>query len=208
MEETGATIDSTSGVPTDNIAGDGTFTSGEHSFLVTQPVEGDNSNTIYNTIVGTTKITVRKIWNEPLADGITGSINVRLLRNGSSTWDSDAIVLPDDAQALGSNVFGLSGTGNFEKVFSNLARYDAEGREYTYTVQETAVNTPADYNLSDIVYSYDVEDDPVASIYNTNQSGGSNLVFRVNKIWLDDGDLLQRVPTTFWLYYLNDDGTT
>lgn len=206
--ETGATIDSTSGVPTDNIAIDGSFTSGEHSFLVTQPAEGDNSNTIYNTIVGATKLTVRKIWNEPLADGIAGSINVRLLRNGSSSWVSDAILLPDGAEALGGNVFGLSGTGNFEKVFSNLSRYDSEGREYTYTVQETAVNAPLDYSLSDIVYSHDAENDPVATIYNTNQSGGSHLVFRVNKIWLDDGDLLQRVPVTFWLYYLDDDAIT
>ena len=130
------------------------------------------------------------------------------MRNGSSGWASDEIVLPDGVVALGSNVFGLSGTGNFEKVFSNLPRYDSEGREYSYTVQETAVNAPAGYSLSDIVYSYDAEDDPVATIYNTNQSGGSQLVFRVNKIWLDDGDLLQRVPVTFWLYYLNDDSTT
>ncbi len=208
VEETGATIDSTGGVPTDNIGSDSTFTSGEHAFLVTQPTAGDNTNTIFNTIVGTTKLTVRKIWNEPLADGITGSINVRLLQNGSSGWSSGAIVLPEGSEALGGNSFGLSGTGNFEKVFSNLPRYDSEGREYSYTVLETAVNTPLEYNLSDIVYSYDAEDDPVATIYNTNQSGGSHLVFRVNKIWLDDGDLLQRVPVTFWLYYLNDDGTT
>ena len=206
--ETGATINSSAGVPTDNIANDNTFTSGEHSFLVTQAADGDSSNTIYNTIIGTTKLTVRKIWNEPLADGVTGSINVRFLRNGSSSWNSDTIVLPDGAEALGSNVFKLSGTGNFEKVFSGLPRYDSEGRAYSYTVQETAVNAPTDYSLSDIVYSYDAENDPVASVYNTNQSGGSQLVFRVNKIWLDDGDLLQRVPVTFGLYYLNDDGTT
>ena len=208
VEETGATIDSTSGVPSDNITVDGTFTSGTHAFLVTQPAVGDSSNTIKNTIVGTTKLTVRKIWTESLADGVTGSINVRLLRNGSSSWASDAIVLPVDAVSLGGNTYTLSGTGNFDKVFSALPRYDSEGREYTYTVQETAINAPLDYSLSDIVYSYDAQNDPVASIYNTNQSGGSNLVFRVNKIWLDDGDLLQRVPVTFWLYYLNDDGTT
>ncbi len=206
--ESGATIDVTGGIPTDNIAGDGSFTSGGYAFLAEQPASGDSTNTIYNRIVGTTKLTVRKNWNETLAEGVTGSINVRLLRNGSSSWTSDSITLPAGATALGSNAFTLVGTGNFEKVFSNLPKYDSEGRAYAYTVSETAVNEPLGYSLSDIVYSFDADLDPVATIYNTNQTGGSSLVFRVNKIWLDDGDLLQRVPVTFWLYYRNDDGTT
>ena len=206
VTEIGATINAIGGVvPTDNIV-NGQFTDGDFTFSVTQPAAGDASNTIVNALIGTTRLHVKKVWSPSLTDGTAAAITIRILQNGSSSWDTSAVTFPSNVTHESGTLYTITGTGNLDVIFENLPRYDAEGREYPYTVQETAILTPSAYSLSNIYYSVDADSIQTATIVNT--SGGSGgMAFRINKVWLDDGDLLSRVPLTFGLYHLNGTDT-
>ena len=206
VTEIGATINAVGDVvPTDNIVG-GQFTDGDFTFSVTQPAIGDSSNTITNKLIGTTSLRVKKIWSPSLTDGTTASITILILQNGSVSWDTSAVTYTAGVTHNAGSSYTLTGIGNLDEMFSTLPRYDAEGREYRYTVQETAINEPSDYTLSNIYYATDENSINTATIVNTS-GGDGGMSFRINKVWLDDGDLLSRVPIAFGLYHLNGTDT-
>jgi len=206
ITEIGATINAIGGVvPTGNII-DGQFTDGDFTFSVTQPATGDSTNTIENALIGTTKLRVKKVWSPTLADGIAAAITIRILQNGSGSWDASGVTFPSSVTHVSDTLYTITGTGNLDVIFDHLPRYDSEGREYPYTVQETAIGEPSGYSLSNIYYSIDSDNLKNATIVNTS-GGTGGMAFRINKVWLDDGDLLSRVPVTFGLYHLNGTDT-
>ncbi len=84
----------------------------------------DGSHTaITNTLKGTTQVSVKKQWTDGSnADGLRPqSLRLTLLANGAEMQTHD-----------------LTGTGNiWSYTFENLPRYDGDGKEISYTVEET-----------------------------------------------------------------------
>ncbi len=198
VREVGATIDAVDGaVPTDNIVAD-SFTDGGFTFTVTQPAP--SGSLIENTLVGTTSLRVVKRWSPALAEGTASGIHIRILQNSATGWDASGVTVPAGASSLGGTDYSLTGTGDLDRLFTGLPQYDSEGREYVYTVQELLIVEPTDYAFSDVIYSIGGDGIRTATLYNT-KGGEGGLTFRINKVWLDDGDLLRRVPVTFALYY-------
>lgn len=83
----------------------------------------DGATGITNTLKGTTQVSVKKQWTDGSnADGLRPqSLRLTLLANGVEKETHD-----------------LTGTGNtWSYTFENLPRYDGDGKEISYTVEET-----------------------------------------------------------------------
>lgn len=83
----------------------------------------DGATGITNTLTGTTQVSVKKLWTDGSnADGLRPqSLRLTLLANGVEMQTHD-----------------LTGTGNiWSYTFENLPRYDGDGKEISYTVEET-----------------------------------------------------------------------
>ena len=202
VRETGATIDANETGWENSVSAGNTFSSGGYSFQVTQPADG--SNTVINQLVGTTKLKVKKDWVPDLDDGKSAAITVQILQNGQNNWNADAVTFPAEvSHAPGTTSFTISGQGDLEALFDNLPCYDNEGREYAYTIQETGFSGAEGYSFADILYSLDSSNVKTGTIVNT-KDGEGGLRFDAEKAWLDDGDLLTRVPVTMGLFYKSD----
>ena len=136
--------------------------------------------------------------------GETASIIISILQNGRDDWDAEGVTFPPAkvSHTLGTTLFTISGQGDMEALFEDLPRFDDEGREYVYTVHETATSGAEGYILEDISYSIE-EGVRTGTILNV-RGGEGGLRFDVEKVWLDDGDLLTRVPVTVGLFYKSD----
>lgn len=139
-----------------------------------------------NTITGTTSVTVNKTW----ADGVN-SAN----RNATFTLSRSADGSADTAFSATATQRDLSAGGSY--TWSNLAKYDASGRLYTYTVGETTNG-----------YSPAISDNQGtngAFVYNiTNTLNQAYTSIQVTKNWVDGGDTANR-PATITLYLYRSD---
>ncbi|MEA4997949.1 MAG: Cna B-type domain-containing protein [Candidatus Limiplasma sp.] len=200
VREIGATLNAVDGiVPTDNVT-DNAFSENGYAFQVLQPTDGNNL--IINALVGTTSLRVIKTWSPALPEGTESGITIKLFQNGTDTWDAGSVTYPSGVTHNGGVSYTLTGQGTLDVLFDHLPKYDADGRAYAYTVTETAVITPSDYHLNNINYSVGGDGIQRANISNVKGGEGSSLVFRINKVWKDDGDALARVPVTFGLFYV------
>ena len=109
------------------------------------------NNTIVNRLVGTTSFRICKVWN-PRIDA-EASIQVQFFQNGTPYIPPEK--WPEGVSEA-NGILTLTGTGNFCKTFTGLSRYDGEGAEYAYTVEEVNESIQVGdqiYKFNDMLYS-------------------------------------------------------
>ena len=182
----------------------------------------DNTNHITNKLVGTTEFQIKKTWDPALNVDDTGSIVVRLYRNGQIYVPDE---LPEGVQVYSDGTLKLSKTieesNQVNKtteaawLLQGLPKYDETGAEYTYTAIE--VNCLNDgYGLNNQWYTTDeleiklengvtvVHKVPTREFVNNKIGTGQLMTFDIQKYWLDDNDLLHRGDIRMKLYYITD----
>ena len=139
-----------------------------------------------NTITGTTSVTVNKTW----VDGVN-STN----RNATFTLSRSADGNADTAFSATAKQSDLSADDSY--TWSGLAKYDASGRLYTYTVDETTNGYSPEISANQSTNG--------AFVYNiTNTLNQAYTSITVTKNWVDGGNTANR-PATITLYlYRND----
>ncbi|MFV0527462.1 MAG: Cna B-type domain-containing protein [Lachnospiraceae bacterium] len=170
-------------------------------FVTTTQEDGS----IQNTLVGSTQVHVVKSWSYTNAAGEVSTeapegavVTATLQQNGSAQG------IVDNAGNTVTEIT-LSEQSGWTGDFTNLPRYDAQGREYEYTVVES--NADLYGYSSHVTYDKTVVTDTngeVITQLNTSivnsKTEGTELTFDVKKVWLDDGDLLLRSQVTVGLY--------
>ena len=109
---------------------------------IVKGTEKNNTATLENTL-NTTSVTVTKKWEDDNNfNGQRKNIEVQLYQNGTAITDNalyhkDAKIILETSDTT---------TDTFTYTFSDLPKQDAQGRNYTYTVDE--VNVPSGYTKS------------------------------------------------------------
>ena len=169
-------------------------------------------NVFTNTLTGTVQIEVKKEFRDDFGNQIANDPNLvgdivltfQVTRNGQP-FDTFTISYAD---LVPGNVY-------WDKLMS-YERYDEEGREYNYQVEEVGITGTEREFVQTRGYSVRVMEYPpdsgilvkrLVSSY-SNGPSGSALVFEARKQWLDDSDLETRRPVYATLYrFRNVDGT-
>jgi len=139
-----------------------------------------------NTITGTTSVTVNKTW----VDGVN-----RANRNATFTLSRSADGSPDTAFSATATQSNLSAGGSY--TWSGLAKYDASGRLYTYTVGETTNGYSPEISANQSTNG--------AFVYNiTNTLNQAYTSISVTKNWVDGGNTANRPATITLNLYRND----
>jgi hypothetical protein len=166
----------------------------------------DGSTT--NRLVGETQVVITKNWSTTengetsTAAPADASVTLQIIRSDGKTSYAATPAESDNFQdSKGSYVkdITLDATTGWTVKVPNLVRYDDNGAEYTYSIKETNA-TPSGY-ATDYTYTESLVDDGSGNIIKqlnaavSNTKGpGTTLTFDVNKVWLDDSDLLHRNP--------------
>lgn len=148
----------------------------------------DGDRNIINTRTETVAITVEKVWDDGENSFTHGEVTIDLYRNGQKLESKET-------------------TGNVA-VFENLARYDENGVEYSYTVVEPSV--PANYTVS---YDYGTGNDKVvfesgagtATVTNTLNENDDTVSLTVNKVWQHPAGTTAPA-VTFTVIQMDEDG--
>jgi len=144
-----------------------TYTIGEAT-VPANYVKTQVGNTITNTLTGTTEISGSKVWvdNSNAYQTRPGTLTITLYRNGS---------------AVDTRILTITSSSNsFVFSFTGLAKYDASGTLYTYTVGEATV--PANY----------VKTQAGNTITNT-LTGDTSI--SGSKVWVDNSNAYGTRPT-------------
>ena len=100
--------------------------------------EVGNNGTITNKKQETTAISASKAWSADVPEG--AEVVFTLFRNQSET---------NQSVTLDGKVDDAGETEAWTATFSNLPKYDSDGKEYSYTVKETDVRNADGYTISD-----------------------------------------------------------
>lgn len=123
----------------------------EIAYTVNETQTGDASiqssqtgNNFTNTLTGTTSVAVTKVWvdNDNAEGRRPNSVTFDLFRNDEKTQTLTLNATETTATVEGSQQPAATYTWNTDDLtgsFNGLAKYDATGREYAYTVQEEGV---------------------------------------------------------------------
>ena len=158
----------------------------------------DNQATIRNTYTtpnDTTSVTVNKVWvdNETQAQHRPESI-VLQVKNGDQVVQSYTVSSADQA--------GNSNT--WSHTFTDLQKYNDNGEEIQYTVDETVVD--GENHKDDLkFYTKQVSSvqDGQATITNTFTNPGDTTELTVNKVWVDNEIQAQHRPENIVLQVKN-----
>ena len=171
----------------------------------------DVSFNIYRTPAGTEFDFTKPYVTVKIPDGNPDEENENITisyPNGSSA-EKDGVALDqsnnfsDDFNSR--NEADMEGEDtDWDAVLQNLPKYDESGHQYQYIVMETDSEGNAAY-LPNYENAYYPTTGDYSSVI-TNASGTGTRIM-VQKIWIDDGDLLHREPVTFQAYQANVDGT-
>lgn len=154
----------------------------EITYTVEETYTGDaliepeqKGNNFTNTLTDTVDVKVTKVWRDSNNEYGTrpSKVTINLLRD-NKPFDSV------DLEATGEN--GTWTKRDREYVFEGLDRYDSEGKEYTYTVQEETVSK---YNAS-VSADTDNTKNYAYTVTNTLEGNESTKTsVSVQKTWLD-----------------------
>ena len=193
----------------------------DRTTAIYQPVQEDDQ-TISNTLVGDRKIMITKTWYDENGNNISAdladvSITFNISRSdGVST--AAGTLLDNDGNAVTSPTLTVDdfSDGCWLSVTDELPRYDEDGAEYAYTVEESSIIDPEgrSWSVDFTVNNSVIQDDDGYYIVQTradyvNSLGpGETLTFDVSKQWLDGGDVLSREAVNFVVFYSADDFAT
>ena len=138
----------------------------------------------------TISLTVNKVWNdnETQAQRRPNSIRI-VVKNGTTTVRGQEINATDNAVAGKENQWAITFTG--------LDKYDENGQEIKYTVDEEEVNE-GDLHFYSNKEVTDVEDNQ-ATIRNTFKLPDDTIDLAVNKVWDDSSDVNGKRPESIRL---------
>ena len=148
-------------------------------------VENTSENTKKVTITNTfqkpddtTEVTVTKVWddNDDEAEKRPESINLQL-KNGNTTVKEQEV---NESNAVSGD------TNTWQYTFTDVEKYNNNGQEIVYTVDETEVN-----NNDLQFYTKKLEGTTVTNIFTQNTD---KVEISVKKIWEDDEIQAQRRP--------------
>ena len=168
-------------LPRYNTAGDAYIYTWDEVNVPSGYAKSVNGNTITNTLTGETEVSMQKVWvdNGNAYNTRPTSIDFDILQNGTKI-----------------QTVTLNGSGdNWTKTVSGLAKYDADGKEYTYTVRESSTLTN---------YSSSQSGNVVTNTLNMM------MAVRGTKTWIDNSNAYNLRPTdvTLKLYKTLDGQTT
>ena len=160
-----------------------TATGSTAALEIESSVDRDGKN-FTNTLTGTTSVTVTKTWVDEDESTRPATITINLLRNGTQ-YDSvelnakttylqgepifgDVSEESGEAEILGYEQIAVEPETSY--TFAGLPKYDAAGKEYTYTVTESPVS-----NYDTTVNGYDI----------TNTLDGGEKTLTITKVWQD-----------------------
>lgn len=173
---------------------------------------------IVNRLVEKIRFCIRKIWNEPLPEGVYGTIKTKVYRSvrggGKEEYPLEDVNLPANdtgtTAVYEDGVLSLTGGNGMEYTLAELPLYDENGYRFTYTVEEDKEpievqlqdGTMRRYSFYDMDYRVDADGTRAGVLTNTSGTGGEGqLRFLVKKRWKDDNDLLHRRKVNLGLYY-------
>ncbi|MDY5484050.1 MAG: Cna B-type domain-containing protein, partial [Clostridium sp.] len=164
-----------------------------------ETITGDTGNglSITNRLTGTTELVIEKIWAGDWSKHTKPqTLSFDVYRNDSYTGRTVTMAEPWTDGAV------------FKATVTDLPRYDSNGAEYNYTVQERCSEGD---RLGGVSYTYErlpgswsedgtkfTGDAWKATVVNTPPGDGRSI--RVKKKWLDGGDSFCRKPVTVALY--------
>ena len=189
-------------------------TIGRVTYQLSQTKAQDGSVNLVNRLVGDTVVRIRKIWNGRKAPDDWTTVGFTLYRDGvpvdpggttitmGGQVQSDLSIKVEDAWQR-ETPGGVDSHEGEWLVISGLPRYDAQGREYKYTVSETGVSGyHATYSTTRDEGEKDGQVVGMVDATVTNTPAGEGTHIEVVKEWLDDGDENCRAPVMMDLYHM------
>ena len=179
-----------------------------------QPTQ-ESGTKVVNLLQGDTEIKIEKKWSvngtyvevdedgKAVIDGVTYDMNgvtatFTVTGNDGSSYTLETALDPTTRQ--------WTAVGTYD-------RYDADGREISYSIQETGINGSSQtwsMNPGSLSNSIVTEDDEtllqLKGTYVNSIGPGKDIHFDVYKDWADGSDLFSRVPATVAVFY-NNNGT-
>ncbi|MCD7893594.1 MAG: Cna B-type domain-containing protein [Erysipelotrichaceae bacterium] len=148
-----------------------------------------DGTTITNTLTGTTSVEVTKVWkdNGNAYNTRPTSITVNLLQNGTTIKTVD--------------VTGNSLSSSWSYTFNNLAKYDSDGKKYTYTITEEAVSgyitTYNGYNITNtITGTVDISGEKTWIDGNKNHDNEKEITLTLTRVSAKAGSTSETVTAT------------
>ncbi|MCQ2438465.1 MAG: Cna B-type domain-containing protein [Oscillospiraceae bacterium] len=187
---------------------------------------------VTNTLIGTHQVQIKKYWYDEFGNSIadpakltdpaydfikTAAARFRINRDDGATT-ADGSLKDVNGEAVtdvflrAENLFDVEEGDDYWTQALNLPRYDAEGNEYYYTVQELSIDGTKDIGWlkdqhyeSEIFEEYGVWMKRTVSIH-TNTMGveGTILTFDVTKLWQDGSHVESRHPVNVRIYRVRD----
>lgn len=163
--------------------------------VTTEQGVSNNSYIITNRRFGTVNIPITKMWVDGnKARGPRPSVTYTLTQDGTAY---DSVTKNAADETLDASYWN--------HTFSNLPKYDAQGRLYVYRVSESLSGDPGvikDYSESVTPSTYEVghyHTDDALPYAITNRLSGTVTQPQIHKIWMDDGT--ERRPDIYFRIY-------
>ncbi|MBR4424312.1 MAG: Cna B-type domain-containing protein, partial [Oscillospiraceae bacterium] len=191
----------TASLPDDFTAGSNeTVTIGQDEYIVvgtqpTNPADPYEFDFTY-TLVGDIKIVMVKDWRDPEPvdhSGDTVKLQIRYLPFGAQ---NDVVYSPDP-ENYPNYVYQLPVQDSWTTL-DTVPRYDAEGHELEYYVNEIEAIRPGYYSVYELVKGTDENGHPMYTYTIQNIPTGEHepRYIGIRKEWIDDGELEFRQPIT------------
>ena len=190
---------------------------------------GSTETTIDNNINAPYLLKIEKTWTVK-GENVTSKLPktayaVFEVRDGDGNVVKDENGNPIQITLNASNL--TSDGSKWEMVYSGLDRFDANGREYTYSIKEIKMDDGGYLAEQDggkwskeTTYSMAVaptnaadQTDETAKEMIANVSNyyvvdpGNTVYLAAQKVWKDDGDLISRKPVIVGIYYIGEEGS-
>lgn len=158
--------------------------------------EEGTGTTVTNVLAGEMQLKAAKYWEDE--NGIC---------EGPADVEELTFIL--NQNGVRYDKFTVQKSEGWTTLISELPRYDEDGKEYSYTITEEAASGNPGWQFDRTEYSKTVAVDSHGNqvvqvesrTYNCKTGAGSRgLNFTVEKVWLDDNDLLSRREVTVGLF--------
>ncbi len=153
------------------------------------PSIDQENKTITNTFtVPDEKVSVKitKVWNDNNNSAQKRPANITIKVTGNKT---------ENIKQIDSSYATKEDSNKWEYTFTDLPKYDVNGNEITYTIDEQDLNSE--------FYTKSSVNQETRTIVNTFQVPGENIEIPVTKVWDDNNNVAQKRPTSVTLQIKN-----
>lgn len=158
--------------------------------------------TAVNTLFGQVDIKINKTWKPSAPED--AKIWIKVNRK-TKTGDNEKVLINPGGED--EYLLEMNSTTGWSIDIKNLDRYDADGYEYLYTIEEAGMSADGEWS-NYITYSNKEENGvavKTANVYNTAGGTGEHHYW-AEKQWVDDDDIEYREPVKLRIYEkINDE---